>query len=605
MEERLQRIKASFELFDKLKCCLDDLNKDCSDDQALCLVEEDKMRCHILNCLAALSVIQILRKRQQKALDIDNEKDDLLKRKVFWAACSMMMDPDFENDEVVTSTILSAYPDEGKMSDGRNWLPIHFAIVLFNQNKITEEDVYMLYTTDPSAMYRSSVIELLDEDEVWEDRIGCTPAHLLCMQKEPNMSMVKYFCLRDPKAFLLCDQSMRCTLHLAAEYSESVELLQTMLQIDHSMTKSGFYDTRPLGFLCRRLGFPTFHRMIVCLLEVDSSVEVIYNGIIECITSYDEREYKDHFINPGSPAERIVILLRILVNSNLDVMKMNNWSIFHLACSDLRGELGVAVLSLFIAKDSTGVKAFRNGYLPIHTAAIYSSLDVLKLLQKAYPESLSMLTNDGNNFLDLAFSTYLSGCTYFSGIKDMRDKVQYLCDQCPVFIHQKNNNGLTPLHSYLLKARFDVNSVIHLCAADETVVRDKCTFSNIDNEHFEQLPLHFLIAYKAFNSEISGEADCFRLFLSLYPASAGIKDGHLISPYDLAVSGDLSTYFLRMLLAADPTIDPERRHNLNFAARRDGMFLAFRALSSNAKATIWSKIRYEDKNLLKNVIAYL
>jgi hypothetical protein len=274
--ERPQRIQASYKLFDKLKCCLEDLNGNYSDDEDLYLVEEDKMRCHILNCLAALSVIQILRKKQQKALDIDNEKDELLKRKVFWAACSMMMDPDFDNDEVVTSTILSAYPDKGKISDGRNWLPIHFAIVLFNQNKITEEDVYMLYTTDPSAMYRLSAIKLLDEDEVEEDRIGCTPAHFLCMQKEPNMSMVKYFCIRDPKAFLLCDRSTRCALHLAAEYSESVELLQTILQIDQAMTKNSIYDLKSLGSLCRRLEFPTFHRYICVCMYLSMYLSILH-----------------------------------------------------------------------------------------------------------------------------------------------------------------------------------------------------------------------------------------------------------------------------------------------------------------------------------------
>jgi hypothetical protein len=98
---------------------------------------------------------------------------------------------------------------------------------------------------------------------------------------------------------------------------------------------------------------------------------------------------------------------------------------------------------------------------------------------------------------------------------------------------------------------------------------------------------------------------CFLLFLRLYPASAGIKDSHLMSPYDLAVSQNLSTYFIRLLLCADPAIDPVRRHDLNFASRRQGMFLAFKALSSNIEPTIWARIRYEDRNLLEHVISYL
>jgi hypothetical protein len=106
-------------------------------------------------------------------------------------------------------------------------------------------------------------------------------------------------------------------------------------------------------------------------------------------------------------------------------------------------------------------------------------------------------------------------------------------------------------------------------------------------------------------SDLSDEGDCLRLFLRIYPASAGIKDGVGSTPYILAKQQNLSTYFMRLLLAADPTIDPVERHNLNYSARRDGMFLAFKALSVDIEPTIWSKIRYEGRDLLARVIAYL
>jgi hypothetical protein len=147
--------------------------------------------------------------------------------------------------------------------------------------------------------------------------------------------------------------------------------------------------------------------------------------------------------------------------------------------------------------------------------------------------------------------------------------------------------------------------VICLCNVDESVVRDKFTPSDIDHSQFGRLPLHFLIQHYPPRLEVSDAGDCFRLFLRLYPASAGVKDGHSKSPYDLAISNNLGVYFIRLLLAADPTIDPVKRRNLNFDARRNGMFLAFRALSANAKATIWAKIRYESRDLLERIISYL
>jgi hypothetical protein len=117
--------------------------------------------------------------------------------------------------------------------------------------------------------------------------------------------------------------------------------------------------------------------------------------------------------------------------------------------------------------------------------------------------------------------------------------------------------------------------------------------------------LHILIYSSDQNiSEVSVRGDCFRLLLHLYPAAAGIKDGQSRSSYDLAVANNLSTYFIRMLLSADPTIDPVNRHDLNFAARRQGMFLAFSALSSNLEPTIWTKLRLKGRDSLEHVISY-
>jgi hypothetical protein len=106
-------------------------------------------------------------------------------------------------------------------------------------------------------------------------------------------------------------------------------------------------------------------------------------------------------------------------------------------------------------------------------------------------------------------------------------------------------------------------------------------------------------------SEVSDESDCFRLLLGLYPAAAGIKDYHSLSPYDIGVSNELSPYFIRLLLSADPTIDPVERCNLNYEARRQAIFLAFRALSSTVEPTVWAKLHLKGRDLLQRVFSYL
>jgi hypothetical protein len=82
---------------------------------------------------------------------------------------------------------------------------------------------------------------------------------------------------------------------------------------------------------------------------------------------------------------------------------------------------------------------------------------------------------------------------------------------------------------------------------------------------------------------VSEGADCFRLLISLYPQAAGIKNHHGQSPYEYARQNGKSSYMLRLLLRADPTINPDELHKLNYAERRQAMFLAFRAVVSSSE----------------------
>lgn len=423
-------------------------------------------------------------------------KYDVLKRKVFTGACLLMIEIESGSDEVVVNTVLSSFPDESKISDERTWLPMHFALVLFLQNKISALDIDLMYNKDVLGMYQLSESVHIDE----EYGIGCTPAHLLCIQKEPNMSMVKHICALDRDAFLSCHQSKRNTLHLAAHYSESVEILKTLLQIDETIAMKDFcyedyYDdfcnsTKPLGLLCRRREFPTFHEMVACLIEAKSTAKVIEDGILGCLESYRDSEYKDYHIYPGSRGEKTVILLEILLN--LNVVEHFD-AIFRSACANLKGELGVAVLSLLLTKDRTLVKyVYDNEDMPIHIAAYKSSLNVMKFLHEAYPESFKTLGRNENSLLHLALQT--------EDDIDNGDKVEYLCKSCPSLIHQKNLSGVTPFHhifTFRSGDLFDMKYIKLICDVDESVVEcavDNNFVNNVDRPEQGQLPLHLLIA---------------------------------------------------------------------------------------------------------------
>jgi hypothetical protein len=128
-----------------------------------------------------------------------------------------------------------------------------------------------------------------------------------------------------------CVQKCRKKGPMVAQYCESLEVLQNILQIDHLLTKKRvngpYYDieTTPLGLLCGRSEFTLFHKMLSCLIEVDSTVKVIYDGVLQCMCQYKSSSYQD--ISPGSRGDSTLILLGKLIDANADVANHDNCTI--------------------------------------------------------------------------------------------------------------------------------------------------------------------------------------------------------------------------------------------------------------------------------------
>jgi hypothetical protein len=180
MDHNLHRLKASLQFFVKLECCSSNLNGDFKDvGTALALVDVDKMRCHIINCLTALHLVETQKRRS-------DELYELVKGNVFNAAISMISDDTFDSDEAVVSSILLGFPfpDGNKIADKHSWFPQHFAIALGIRNKISEDYIRIMLSVDPLPTHRLSK--------------------------------------REGDAVIMCDENGRCALHLVAQYSESL-----------------------------------------------------------------------------------------------------------------------------------------------------------------------------------------------------------------------------------------------------------------------------------------------------------------------------------------------------------------------------------------------
>jgi hypothetical protein len=89
MDNDLSRLKTSLKLFDNRESCSTSLNRNFDDmDTALALVDLEKLRCHVINCLTAIHLIEIKKKIKEGV--VFNDDYELVKSKVFYASTLMI-----------------------------------------------------------------------------------------------------------------------------------------------------------------------------------------------------------------------------------------------------------------------------------------------------------------------------------------------------------------------------------------------------------------------------------------------------------------------------------------------------------------------------------
>jgi hypothetical protein len=419
-------------------------------------------------------------------MNVAHEQYISAKNRVFVSALSTIMDDkeSFDDDNCLLKSLLAPFPDKEKMTDGHSWLPLHFALAL--GNKVREADVHILQSQDPLAMQRYR----LKESNNCQSRY--IPAHFLCMQTHPNMSLVKYLSIRDLKSFIMrvhepYNPKGRNALELAADYSESVGLLTVLLQIDQSIIRRNrgddtFTSVTALGFLCGRSQFCSFDEMLECLIALDSSVEVVRDGLTSCLRFYG-RSNCDHQV--------VLALIESLFKANssfLTAIHGYGGNIFHRACSHLEGKLGVVVISFLFSKYDDQVEALllstnQSGTLLIHYAAWRSTSNIVKLLIEACPESRSETHSEGDNLLRFALIPAVNSTLTDRDRAIMNAKVQYLCCHYPELLLLCNDSGYNPLNDYLYSCeKLDLETVKIMCEADKTIVTQ--VYMNTE-EHIE------------------------------------------------------------------------------------------------------------------------
>ena len=624
------RRKRSYKQFISLNCVKDSTIQ-LSDANAsnfdVTKLDVEKMKTLLLNCVAALGIVQQELDRQAQPLIVEEGDQPAVTKetqaalnKVFKAslttmATAMLHDgSELPKQSNSVDSLLRSFPVDYMQIDGRNWLPLHYAVCA---PSVAEDAFKTIYANDPMALQKHHL-------QGTGNLTGFTPAHLLCMQEmtNRNVSLVRHFSLINQQAFtmsasytgrgdpLLYSYS---ALHAACDLGQPTEeLLKHLLQLDSSQTKKMYKEKglNPVGLLCKNSN--SDDRSIACLLEVDSSAEVVWRGIVGCLKSSGD----SHLL------EKVEMLLK----ANPDAAKhrdSNGSNLLHF-CREQRylsPALCIEVMKRILAIHKDAVREVDSSlWLPIHIAARYASLEVLEFLLGLYKESATMLSTSSTNLLYLA--------VHASKKTDMEAKVKFLCTRYPAMLLQVTDYGRTPFISAVFTKNIPAMRIFYEIGGQEQL-RTPMAHMDADDENNGRLPLHMVINWHADclrGSLLSPEADCFRMLLRWYPQAAAIEGGvdmvfnndndeeeeeeesRIVfkkTPYQLAVDEDLPPYYRRLLLRAAPELDPVELRRMNYEERRMAMFLAFTAVTTQVKPLLMARLRFEKKDLVKHVISFL
>ena len=583
-----------------------------SDDFDACVFNEDKMMTHMLDCYAALCSFQQYRgnKKQSKKLD---SKTQQAKNKAFKIAMSLMS-RGMTNDDAgelqhtgALSELVEAFPDDSKQTDGRGWMPLHWAILALGTDEgqvheLTGEDVKLIYAIDPPAL--QCLHDNVDDREFNPDGYRYTPVHLLCMQPVTHltMSLLQHFSVCNLQALISSSYETLSVLHAACKYGQPTEeLIQHLLQLDSSqVSKTCGRDYTPLQHLCQNECCN--ESLMACLLQFDSSAAVVGGAIQSCCGSKDV----------SRTLEMVDFLLKVNPEAAQHHFDSSQQNLLHLVISACdHSELCIDIMKRILGLRPEAVREVNNdGELPIHIAAAYGSLEVMEFLLVLYPESATIVTvGKSENLLHLVVNIFWEDTDF------QEAKARYLCSRYPELIRQRTKDGETPLHKAIYRVygkscKVSISKIICDFGGGQELVRMPIVHPTATS-HLRNgwLPLHCFVSSTRcaeISSPLSEKAGFFRLLLRWYPEAAGIEAGIARmkkTPYQLAVDRNFNQYYLRLLLRAAPDLNPAKLRRMNFAERRMAMFLAFRAIT--IEPLLLARLRFENKDLVKHVVSFL
>ena len=183
-----------------------------------------------LHVLEAVGAVSTLAYNNMANKDSPTYNLDAAKFRIFWKTMREIAEHEIVNENNLYKRssclggIVAAFPDKKKKTDGRMWLPLHFAMTV---PSIDLADIQTLIEHDPESIKHG-----------YKSGENLNPCHLAVMAKDPNMALINQLVVFDPEFGTRVTRvgnsrltKLSTPLHLAAQFSSSVAVIDELIRV--------------------------------------------------------------------------------------------------------------------------------------------------------------------------------------------------------------------------------------------------------------------------------------------------------------------------------------------------------------------------------------
>ena len=615
---------------------------------------EDYMFKHILDCIGALTCL--LGERETRSSTLTS-----CKRMVFWKTIRAIAEGKdrygYSNEKCPLDYVLSGFPDDSKQTDGRMWLPLHFAVALSDmQMFISLSEIETIFTADPMAVklvtdefhqmnpchlaamnkkssYRPR-LETIRQLQIYYPQFGTslaynanTPLHL-AVKHADNLEMVRELIRFCPAALDMVNAEGNFPLHLAVKNAKSIEVVRELVSFCPAALDMVNSDgDTPLHLAAAKYSkrFDMVQELARCCPAAVQVVNASGNTPLHLL-----------FADYTQISLEIIQELIQLYPAALEIVNEDGNTPLHLA---VQGFAFVEVIRELVRLNPAALSMENDdGFTPVSMVAAKARrtiwpLGKLEVLLEAAPEAVRVPSPlHSNNFL----------LHHILSQKEPKEEVVSMM----VIIHSAyreavnfpNDDGILPIHYAAQHAPFEVmkaiaednisnlsvivpifGSVAHLASQDCSIEKVRYIHSMMPQlllslDAANNTPLHYLVnededevtrSLRRLISPLSEASDVLRFLLRHYPSMATARNSEGETLYDRIPAKTVLFYARRLLLMAGASsLYPGVLQEMNYSARRHALLLFY---SSSTEPNIFTRIRHAagDMSLMRTVISYL